>query len=339
MNKEQIVKDFQNLTQLPESESRFYLESHNWNVELATSTFFGENKVSSKSVSKSQPVTQPKKQGGVKGLSDFRENEGDEDDKVRWYTGGEKSGIQVEAPKSNALNKDLYLNDLMDSAKKSGAQSIDEFNSQNSTFSGTGYRLGATNAKQTTFANKKQETQLKIIFWKSGFTVGDGPLRSYNDPANANFLDSVKKGELPRELSHLGNDVLVDLIDSRHEEYKEPPKVIQPFSGSGQKLGSGTQTSTISTQPTTNTLIQPLVVDESAPTTNLQVRCFDGSRLVGKFNHSHTIKDVRKFIDGNKKNNVGYDLYFSFPQKLISDENQTISSAGLLNSVIIQKSK
>jgi UBX domain-containing protein 1 len=37
-------------------------------------------------------------------------------------------------------------------------------------------------------------------------------------------------------------------------------------------------------------------VDSSRPVTTIQIRLADGSRLVGQFNHSHTIGDVRRFI-------------------------------------------
>lgn len=38
----------------------------------------------------------------------------------------------------------------------------------------------------------------------------------------------------------------------------------------------------------------PLIPD--APTTSLQIRLADGSRLIGTFNQSHTIGDVRRYI-------------------------------------------
>lgn len=45
------------------------------------------------------------------------------------------------------------------------------------------------------------------------------------------------------------------------------------------------------------------------------------------------------FISSSKPASKAYDLYTSFPQKCITDESQTIASAGLLNSVVIQKAK
>lgn len=41
----------------------------------------------------------------------------------------------------------------------------------------------------------------------------------------------------------------------------------------------------------------PVEIDNSKPTTNIQIRLADGSRLVGTFNHHHTIGDIRRFIN------------------------------------------
>lgn len=41
---------------------------------------------------------------------------------------------------------------------------------------------------------------------------------------------------------------------------------------------------------------QVVSLDESVPTTTLQIRLADGSRLVANFNQSHTIADVRRYI-------------------------------------------
>jgi hypothetical protein len=38
-------------------------------------------------------------------------------------------------------------------------------------------------------------------------------------------------------------------------------------------------------------------VDESQPTTSIQLRLGDGTRLVAKFNHTHTVGDIRRFVD------------------------------------------
>ena len=38
-------------------------------------------------------------------------------------------------------------------------------------------------------------------------------------------------------------------------------------------------------------------IDPSQPTTSLQIRLADGRRLTAKFNHSHTVNDIRQFIN------------------------------------------
>jgi UBX domain-containing protein 1 len=44
------------------------------------------------------------------------------------------------------------------------------------------------------------------------------------------------------------------------------------------------------------TPVQP-EVDESRPTTKLQLRLADGTRIAGIFNHDATIADLRRFVD------------------------------------------
>lgn len=39
---------------------------------------------------------------------------------------------------------------------------------------------------------KPKDVTLKM--WKSGFSVDDGPFRSFDDPANQEFLTSIKRG-------------------------------------------------------------------------------------------------------------------------------------------------
>ena len=35
---------------------------------------------------------------------------------------------------------------------------------------------------------------MNITFWSNGFSVDNGPLRDFNDPENAEFVDSIKRG-------------------------------------------------------------------------------------------------------------------------------------------------
>ena len=126
-----------------------------------------------------------------------------------------------------------------------------------------------------------------LKLWKNGFTVDeDGPLRSYDDPQNKEFLASIQKGEAPRELIRKaeGAEVHLDMQDHRDEEY-EPPKNKYVLYNDGYKLGSPTPTvvSNASASDRENNeqrAKQSLKLDESKPTTQIQIRLSDGSRFV-----------------------------------------------------------
>ena len=80
-------------------------------------------------------------------------------------------------------------------------------------------------------------------------------------------------------------------------------------------------------------------MDENAPSTSIQLRLRDGSRIVGKFNLTHSVSDIRNFIRvSSPANGTGaYTLQLSgFPPKKLEDDAQLVSD-GLANSVIIQR--
>jgi len=184
---------------------------------------------------------------------------------------------------------------------------------------------------------QKKEVKVKITFWKNGFQVDDGPIRSFNDPQNKQFLDSVQKGEIPDELMKGRKTELdVDLIDKKTDDFVPPKPKLVPFSGSGQSLGSTSSTSS-APPPSSQTPMQ-IKIDESQPVTTLQIRLHDGTRLVAKFNHTHRVQDIRNYIDSSHRVPSGrrYEIMTTFPKKVISNGEQTLEQAGLLNAVIVQ---
>lgn len=83
-------------------------------------------------------------------------------------------------------------------------------------------------------------------------------------------------------------------------------------------------------------------VDESLPTTSIQIRLSDGTRLVTRFNTSNTISDLRAFIDASRPSGTGTDRSYQlqtvgFPPKPLDDVSKTIEEEGIANSVVIQK--
>ena len=128
------------------------------------------------------------------------------------------------------------------------------------------------------------------------------------------------------------------------EDYKPPdqPQHVA-FTGQGMKLGSTTPTEPSqagSASVPQDDKCEPFELDESQPTTSLQLRLMDGTRMVAKFNHSHRIRDIRQFLDMSRPRNSvssSYQLVTAFPTKPLVDESQTLKDAGLLNAVIMQK--
>lgn len=125
----------------------------------------------------------------------------------------------------------------------------------------------------------------------------------------------------------------------------EKPRHV-PFRGVGRTLGSTNEAAGEPIQTTTGASLitapvpaMGLVVDGSQPVTSIQLRLADGTRMVSRFNHHHTIRDVRAFIDASRPGGTrSYQLQtMGFPPKQLSDLDQTIEQAGIANSVVIQK--
>lgn len=64
-----------------------------------------------------------------------------------------------------------------------------------------------------------------VKFYRNNiFTVDDGPPRHMDDPANLDFINSVSKGECPRELDPGDSSVEVTVNMMRAEEDYVMPK-------------------------------------------------------------------------------------------------------------------
>lgn len=187
-----------------------------------------------------------------------------------------------------------------------------------------------------------------ITFWTNGFTIDDGPLRRFDDPENASFLESIRKSECPKELEPEDRRTSVRVnLTRREEDCPVPEKRRALFQGVGRTLGSssssnaeqGDSIGAISSFTAAPTPSVGLVVDESQPSTSIQLRLADGTRMVSRFNYQHTIRDIRGFIDASRPGGSrNYQLQtVGFPPKQLSDLDQTVEQAGLANSVVIQK--
>jgi UBX domain-containing protein 1 len=174
MDHKQLKATFQEITSCGPEESEFYLQASNWNLELAVNAFSG-NRDSSPASSNSvpfKPSVQPaKRSAGVRGFSDFQSNEEDDEDSVNWFTGGQKSGIQVQAPKKSGE----VIDDVMKVAQQSGGVSASE-DAKPKPFAGGGHRLGNTTAPGAPVPSQgSKEVRLKIVFWRTDSPWGTAP--------------------------------------------------------------------------------------------------------------------------------------------------------------------
>ncbi|KAJ9169172.1 hypothetical protein P3X46_020633 [Hevea brasiliensis] len=286
---------------------------------------------------------------GIRTLSDLNRHSGpdsdsDDDAPQEYYTGGEKSGMLVQDP-----SKGNDVDAIFNQARQLGAVEgpLDQFrpSSSSRSFTGTGRLLSGETVPS---APQQPEAVIhNIVFWSNGFTVNDGPLRRLDDPENASFLESIRKSECPKELEPADrrSSVHVNLI-RRDEQCPEPEKQRHvPFQGVGRTLGSSSAPA--ATDPTVdsaplNTAPTPsigLVVDETLPSTSVQLRLADGTRMIAHFNYHHTVNDIRAFINASRPEGAqNYQLQLmGFPPKVLIDPTQTIEQAELANSVVIQK--
>ncbi|XP_021857132.2 plant UBX domain-containing protein 4-like [Spinacia oleracea] len=123
----------------------------------------------------------------------------------------------------------------------------------------------------------------------------------------------------------------------------EPVKRVVSFQGVGRTLGDNSSAISEQTVPRPLNSAQPpsagLVVDQSQPSTPIQLRLADGTRMVAHFNYNHTINDIRAFIDASRSGGSRtYQLQtVGFPPEPLNDLKQTIEQAGLANSVAMRK--
>ena len=220
-------------------------------------------------------------------------------------------------------------------------------------FRGAGVTLGGEGAESQTISDPSAPAQSQVQqgarpemvertlhLWDDGFSVDDGELYRYDDPANARTLEMINRGSAPLDLMNVqaGQAVDVKLEQHRGEKYVRPKKKYRPFEGSGNRLGAPTPGESVESDVApaavagpADTSVKPQV-DASQPTVRLQIRLADGTRLPAQFNTTSTIGDVREFVErahtGSRERQ--YVLATTFPTKELSDSAQIIGEMDAL---------
>ncbi|RPD73670.1 SEP-domain-containing protein, partial [Lentinus tigrinus ALCF2SS1-7] len=306
---------------------------------------------------------------------DEEEDEGPGDQGADWYAGGERSGISVQNPnRQGAVPGGNLVQDLLRRAAEAGPPSA-QAGSGSSTprhrFVGGGHTLGSDEVESTfvpdpeaEVARPEEETAIRhLTFWREGFSVEDGELMRYDDPANEQILAEINSGRAPPHILNVvpGQPVELRVVKRLQDDFIPPKR--KAFSGQGHRLGSpvpgtpsgtaessaipgafpsGSASSSSSAQAaprSAETFGTRFEVDQTKPTTSVQIRLADGSRLVARMNLTHTVGDIRNFINASHPEHHArpYVIMTTFPNRTLEDDSQTIEAAGLTNSVIVQR--
>ncbi|RVD81779.1 uncharacterized protein DFL_009628 [Arthrobotrys flagrans] len=321
-----------------------------------------------------QGAVQPPRRRGMMTLGDIGRpaapghghspgDDSDEEGGQDMFAGGEKSGLAIENPnKPGQRGLDSVRNILKQAQEGSRARQQqqddgDEDEGPASRFTGRGVTLGSDDAPSQVVEDPIAEilkpppkVTRNLYFWRDGFSVEDGPLLRYDDPAHQETLRGIEAGRAPLHLMGVlpGQPTDVNVHRKMDEDYVPPKKKFVPFSGSGQRLGAPTpgfdsapassSTSAAATAPA-QPAPQTVTIDPSAPTTGLQIRLGDGTRLVSRFNHTHTVGDIYAFVNASNtaSRSRNYVLQTTFPPKELKEMDQILKDAGLLNAVVVQK--
>ena len=144
----------------------------------------------------------------------------------------------------------------------------------------------------------------------------------------------IKNGRAPLEIMNVQQHQEVEVKVEQHQgNYIAPKKAYKPFGSGGQRLGSPTPgpgsraaepvvapaAAVASAAPTVD-------VNEAEPIISLQIRLGDGTRLVSRFNTTHTIGDVYSFVNASSPDsrNKPWVLMTTFPSKELNDKSQAL---------------
>lgn len=304
---------------------------------VAADSTFGVSQRQTASPSSSRPA------GGRGGMSTIRDmnssgpgrgghddSDDDNDDEMKYFAGGEKSALSVENPEArkrkNQPGGDL-VKEILKRAAEEGQRPPEAPEASGSAprsfaFTGQGRTINDAGPAAPTapsagssmpgrFGDDEEEEGddgevaiRNLTFWEDGFSIEDGPLMRYDDPANAQTLAAINSGHAPLSLLNVrfGQQVQVRVHRHTDQKYKPPPS--KPFGGSGNRLGSPAPTSSASapkapapTNAAPASASRDFEIDSSKPTTQIQIRLGDGQRMTGRFNTTHTVADVRNYIN------------------------------------------
>ncbi|KXN71652.1 hypothetical protein CONCODRAFT_78224 [Conidiobolus coronatus NRRL 28638] len=366
----ELIAQFISLTNSSTETAEFYLNATNYDIDAAVEQYYTsqaedptsedihsdlvdsqEPQASSSQGFFDQSTSQTSKPASrFRSLADLNsENEDEEKKGQNVYTGGEKSGTMVNLPPDFNPETGNLLDSILKQATENAAN-MPERAAGNSPprFQGHGYRLDAPSAPQQPSTSQSSQpsennepVERSLTVYRNGILFGEDRFLPYGTEEATKLLQSIESGVAPRELMGVspGQHVDLKLSQKTDEDYTPPKLPMKSFSGQGQRLGSPLPTvasSSSAPKPASNSQNVTHEVDPSLPQTSIQFRLMDGTRKVVKFNHSNTVGDLRGFLSSSTPD-ISFTINTQFPNRVLEDDSQTLTDAGLLNCVIIQK--
>ncbi|KAK7545089.1 Cdc48-dependent protein degradation adaptor protein-like protein [Phyllosticta citribraziliensis] len=336
--------------------------------------------------SSSSSAQQSRSRGGLRTIRDLQGEGGaaqghghahdddDDDEDQDFFAGGEKSGLAVQNPNRDQPSARDHINNIIDRARRNVPRpggDDEEASSRPTVFRGEGRTLGGDDAPSVTIpdptssAPRRPERVRRVMhLWRDGFSIDDGRLYRYDDPANRGLLEMINSGRAPLDILEVEHNQEVDLEVYPHkdEDYVAPKPKYKPFSGQGQRLGSPTPAAASGSSTPTGAAASssaaaapsssaapasaptPSVnVDDAAPTLTMQIRLGDGTRLQSRFNTTHTIGDLYGFVNAASPASLQreYVLMTTFPNKDLEDKSLVLGDMAEFKrgGVVVQKWK
>ncbi|KAK9451312.1 SEP domain-containing protein [Limtongia smithiae] len=222
--------------------SRFRSFSDINNAESASSSAGGPSSLSSSAFRGSRsPSNQPTSDD-----DDDYHSYGGRQQPEDFFTGGEKSGLAVQNPDGPNSERSRLVRDILQQAERGGrAPPSGHSEPAPNRFSGRGHMLGVEDAGDQPETvepevTRPQSVTRTLTFWRDGFSIENGALMRYDDPANQEVLRAINSGRAPVQLLNVSPGQPVDVRVERRmtEDFVQPSASQGGFFGSGHRLGA-----------------------------------------------------------------------------------------------------
>lgn len=176
----------------------------------------------------------------------------------------------------------------------------------------------------------------KLTIYKNGIIIDDGPFRPRDDARTIEIMSELTAGRVPKEM-RTGNgdgDVEVVLVDKQSETYEIP------FGSENWRGGAKGSVIGNTGDATTEVFNIDEIDDEdvrvdSSPSTTIQLKWIDGTKMKFKVNHSHTVRDILRLLKKKITTNAAsFSLSAGYPPTSLTDLDVTVKDANLIGTSI-----